>query len=512
MVTKRVLYDKGGGEKVDNTRKSGILLHPTSLHSKYGIGSLGDEAYEFVNYLVKAEQKLWQMCPLGPTGYGDSPYQCFSAFAGNHILIDLEKLNEEGLLEKEDLDNLPEFDENRVDYGKVIVEKEKLLWKAFKKFEERYGELERGKFERFCESSSEWLEDYALFMSTKAKYGGRPWCEWDEEIKLREEAAMREYKEKLAGDIKYHKFLQWKFNEQWMLLKAYANSSGVEIIGDIPIYVAFDSADAWSNSELFQFDENKNPTAVAGVPPDYFSKTGQLWGNPLFDWDKLKETDYEWWVKRIENCTKISDIVRIDHFRGFASYWSVEADEETALNGVWKKGPGSDLFYKIRKKLGELPIIAEDLGFITPDVYELKDEFAFPGMKILQFAFDSAEDSTDFYPHMYEKNCLVYTGTHDNDTVVGWYKNSKEEDVKAAEEYLNMRPGDSVNWAFIRTAWASTAMIAIAPMQDILGLGSDSRMNIPGTTQNNWQWRIKKEDLNDGVAAKLRKLTKIYMR
>lgn len=490
-------------------RSSGILLHPTSLPGKYGIGTLGREAYDFVDFLISANQKLWQVYPLGPTGYGDSPYQCFSAFAGNPYLISLDKLVDEGLLKAKDIGG-DHFSDGNIDFGKIFQHKHAVLKKAFEIFKKSASEITKEKYEIFNANNKIWLDDYALFMSLKDEFGGRPWVEWENEIKLRKPEALKKYTDKLKDSIAYNKFVQYIFFKQWYELKAYANQNYIKIIGDIPIFVAFDSSDAWSNPDIFFFDEDRKPTKVAGVPPDYFSATGQLWGNPLYNWDVIKATGYKWWIDRVKlNCEAV-DIVRIDHFRGFAGYWAVPADEKTAINGKWESGPGKDLFAAIEKALGTLPIIAEDLGVITPDVEDLRDSFNFPGMKILQFAFDSEEES-DYLPHNYPQNSVVYTGTHDNDTIVGWYAKAKKSDQEYAKEYLNSN-GKDVAWDFIRGAWSSAADIAIIPLQDLLGLGSEARINTPGNASGNWQWRFKAGELTKEHAVKLKKLTKIYHR
>ncbi len=493
-------------------RNSGILLHPTSLPGSFGIGSLGKEAYKFVDFLIESGQKLWQVYPLGPTGFGDSPYQCFSAFAGNPLLISLEKLVSHNLLSRTDLETEDVFDDTSVDYGKVINFKIPILKLAFDNFKRKGSKVEKIKFTNFCEENAIWLKDYALFMSVKAHFGGKPWVEWDYDIKMRNPDAISRYEDLLSYSIEFQKFIQFLFFRQWGELKAYANQNSVKIVGDIPIFVAFDSADSWANPEIFLFDEDRKPVKVAGVPPDYFSATGQLWGNPLYNWEKLREDDFAWWIKRIQANLKISDIIRIDHFRGFAAYWAVPSEETTAINGEWVHAPGKELFEAIEKELGILPIIAEDLGDITPDVYELRDYFNFPGMKILQFAFDSGEEN-DYLPHTYPQNCVVYTGTHDNDTVLGWYQNASEEDKKWVREYLSVTGNKkTINWDFIRAAWASTANIAITPLQDILGLDSSARINTPGKPDGNWQWRFKSRDVNARLAEKLYKLTKTYYR
>lgn len=493
-------------------RNSGILLHPTSLPGAFGIGTLGKEAFKFVDFLIEAGQKLWQVYPLGPTGFGDSPYQCFSAFAGNPLLINLENLVSEGLLSKKDLETNQEFDDNLVDYGKVITFKMPVLKIAFDNFKKKAAKIDKIRFENFCEENKEWLNDYTLFMSIKGHFGGKAWVEWEHDIKFRKKEAIEHYTNLLSYNVEFQKFTQYLFFKQWGELKAYANQNSIKIVGDIPIFVAFDSSDAWANPDIFLFDESRNPVKVAGVPPDYFSATGQLWGNPLYNWDKLEEEHFEWWVKRIKANLKVSDIIRIDHFRGFAAYWAVPFGESTAINGEWVPAPGKKLFEAIEKSLGVLPIIAEDLGDITPDVLELRDSFNFPGMKILQFAFDSGEEN-DYLPHTYPQNCIVYTGTHDNDTLVGWYTKASEKDKKWVQEYLNITGNEkTISWDFIRAAWASTAVIAIAPLQDVLGLGSEARINTPGLAAGNWQWRFNPKDINSRLAEKLYKLTKTYYR
>jgi 4-alpha-glucanotransferase len=497
--------------KIKFKRKSGILLHPTSLPGEYGIGSLGEEAYEFIDFLILSKQKLWQILPLGPTGYGDSPYQCYSAFAGNPLLISLKKLREEGLLTADDLKTSENFEEECVDYGQVINFKLPLLEKAFNEFFSSLNKVDKKKFRRFCRNNKDWLDDYSLFMALKEYFAGKPWFEWEERIKLREQEAINSYKEELKNRIRFRKFIQYIFFKQWKELKAYANQNCIKIIGDIPIFVAADSADVWANPDLFDLDENGQPVNVAGVPPDYFSKTGQLWGNPLYDWDKLKESNYQWWLDRFKLMFELVDIVRLDHFRGFEDYWSVPSGEKTAINGEWKQGPGKDFFKKIEDELGKLPIIAEDLGMITSEVKELRDYFELPGMKILQFAFDPEEES-DYLPHNYKKNSVVYTGTHDNDTTLGWYQKLDSETRKYLFEYLNVENDDNICWDLLRIAWSSVAVFAIVPLQDILELGSEARMNIPGQVGGNWQWRYRKEMLSENIIEKVKKLTRIYCR
>lgn len=484
-------------------RSSGILLHPTSLPGKYGIGELGEEAYRFVDFLIASGQQLWQILPLGHTGYGDSPYQCFSTFAGNPLLISLDKLCKEGLLSKEDLNLKEPFDVEKVDYGRVIDFKYPLLRKAYSNY--------KGKeLEAFCAEHKSWLYDYAMFMALKNHFKGRPWPEWDEDIKLRKPEALKKYGQQLATDIGFYQFLQYEFFKQWHELRAYANSKNIKIIGDVPIYVAMDSSDAWSSPSAFLFDEKMNPTKVAGVPPDYFSKTGQLWGNPLYNWEALKKTGYKWWIERVKATQELVDIIRIDHFRGFAGYWAVPYGETTAIKGKWETGPGKDLFNTIKNELGELPILAEDLGFITQDVHDLRDAFNFPSMKILQFGFDSKEGSP-YVPHLFNINSVAYTGTHDNDTVLGWFEKASTEDKQYFLDYTNS-DGKNVSWDFLRLAWASVSLIALAPLQDVLSLGSEARMNTPSVASGNWQWRFKWEQITSELTDKLNKLTVIYQR
>ena len=491
-------------------RSSGILLHPTSLPVKFGLGSLGKEAFDFVDFLIITKQKLWQVLPLGPTSYADSPYQSFSSFAGNHMLIDPDKLVENGLLNKSDLDVKTSLKEDKVNYGKAIKLKETLFRKAYKNFVDSYYGVEKAKFEIFCERNKLWLEEYALFMALKKNFNGKPWNEWDLDIKMREFPALKGYREKLSEEINYHRFLQFIFFKQWYELKSYANINNIKIIGDIQIFVAYDSCDTWADPEIFFLDEGRNPTKIAGVPPDYFSSTGQLWGNPLYNWEKLKAQDYKWWIRRLAATIELVDLVRIDHFRGFAAYWAIPYGSKDAINGVWEKGPGEDLFNAIRTELGQLPIIAEDLGFVTPDVEKLRDTFNFPGMKIIQFGFDSTEGSP-YIPHLFPINCVAYTGTHDNDTIVGWYEKAKSQDKDYVKEYLNTDAKD-IAWDLIRLTLASTAIMVVIPLQDILSLGSEARMNIPGIACGNWQWRYKKDQLNGDVKQKLTRLTGIYKR
>lgn len=491
-------------------RASGVLLHPTSLPGKYGIGSLGKCAFNFIDFLVKAKQQYWQILPLGPTGYGDSPYQCFSAHAGNPNLIDLDLLVKSRYIDAEDLAEYPHFDDGPVRYGDVQNARFPLLKKAYKSFTMYADNQEKLAYRNFIKDQAKWINDYSLFMAIKANRGQRPWLEWEPGLKSREPETLKAIQTLLHEEADFHKFMQFIFFRQWMAVKDYAHKHKVRIIGDIPLYIALDSADAWANPEYFEFDAQLNPIRVGGVPPDYFSETGQLWGNPLFNWEKMKSTGYSWWVDRIKTSLYLYDIIRIDHFRGFAAYWAVPYGEATAMNGKWVTAPGKDFFEFLRNEMGTLPIIAEDLGVITPDVEELRDGFGFPGMKILEFAFDSSE-ANDYIPHNYVKNCIVYTGTHDNDTVIGWFRSAGSSDKKQVLDYLN-RNENEIHWSFIRLAWASVAYTAIVPMQDLLGLDTTSRMNLPGTTTNNWVWRAKSSDFSDELAGQLAHVTALFGR
>ena len=481
-------------------RSSGILLHITSLHGKYGIGDLGEEAYNFIDFLSAAKQKLWQILPTGPTGYGDSPYQTFSAFAGNPLFIDLDNLVERTLLLPEDLITNLQFDNIKVEYEKVRKFKENKLKIAFTNFD-----FANTKFTDFITEESWWLDDFALFVSLKEHFNGKAWNEWDQEIKLHQQEAVNYYCKHLNKQVNYHKFCQFIFFEQWEKLKKYTNDKSIMIIGDIPIFISADSSDAWSNSQLFQFDKNNVPIKVAGVPPDYFSETGQLWGNPLYNWKVLEKQNFAWWIQRFKAMNKQVDIMRVDHFRGFESYWAVPAGENTAVNGEWEKAPGEKLFGAVLDELGEIPIIAEDLGIITKDVEKLRDKFDFPGMKILQFAFDS-DLKNDYLPHNFNKNCVVYTGTHDNETTLGWFKNSSVERKDFLKAYLQKEEID-ICWVMLELAWKSDANIAVAPLQDFLCLDNTARMNTPGNPDGNWQWRVEQKQLSSDLAQKIKALT-----
>lgn len=494
-------------------RQNGILLPISALPSPYGIGCFSKEAYNFIDQLKEAGQTLWQILPLGPTSYGDSPYQSFSTFAGNPYFIDLKTLTEEGLLTKELCDSTDFGGQNNIiNYGKLYQTRFQILRKAYHIALQK-NIIQTKEYLHFLKHTSAWISNYALFMALKDHFHGKSWEHWDQDIRLREPKALARYQRLLADDIGFYQFLQYQFYKQWQSLKLYANQNGIRIIGDIPIYVAFDSADTWSDPALFQLDEDHLPSAVAGCPPDGFSATGQLWGNPLYNWSYHQSTGYTWWIERIRHCFQVYDLLRIDHFRGFDEYYSIPYGEQTAVNGTWEMGPGMKLFQAIKQKLGELPIIAEDLGFLTESVRKLLNESGYPGMKVLQFAFDSREES-DYLPHNYQKNCVVYTGTHDNDTLKGWYQNISPNDKKMALRYLNNWNSDEkqIHWDYICLAMRSVADTCIIPMQDLLGLGSEARINIPSTLGGNWVWRMEKGSFTPKIAKKLRQLTKLYGR
>lgn len=490
-------------------RSSGILLHPTSLPGRYGIGDLGDEAHRFVDFLVSAKQRLWQVLPLGPTGYGDSPYQCFSAFAGNPLLISPDKLREDGLLTDDDLRRAPDFPADRVDYGEVISYKRDLLERAARRFQSGVDGSLRAAFDAFCRDQAYWLEDFALFMALKEAHGGAVWNTWPRDIAKRQIRAVRRWREELAQAVLAQKVAHFLFFRQWAALKQYANGRGVRIIGDIPIFVAHDSADVWAHRDLFFLDEGGQPTVVAGVPPDLFSDTGQLWGNPLYRWKAIARRDYAWWIDRFRATLVQVDIVRLDHFIGFTRYWEVPASEDTAINGRWVAGPGAALFQAVERALGKMPIIAEDLGVVTPQVEALRDRFEFPGMKTLQFAF--TDPRNPFLPHAYTQNYVVYTGTHDNDTSTGWFKSAPPHEREFAQRYL-ARNGEDFAWDLIRVAMSSVADTVIIPLPDVMSLGSEARMNYPGRPAGNWGWRFTWEMLEDRYRDRLREMTELYGR
>lgn len=495
----------------NNTRKQGVLLPVFSLPSKYGIGTFGKESYEFVDFLKKAGQKLWQILPLGPTGYGASPYQSFSTFAGNPYLIDLDMLIEEGYLTKAECEKADFGDhENYIDYEKMYDARFPLLKAAWERAVKKGLETKK-EYVEFLKKSSFWLDDYALYMALKDYFPGKCYIDWEEDIRLRKPLALASYRRQLEDEIRFYKFQQFIFAKQWRELKLYANKAGIEIVGDIPIYVAFDSADTWSHPELFQLDEKGMPKGVAGCPPDAFSETGQLWGNPLYDWEYHKTTSFKWWMQRIAYCYELYDIVRIDHFRGFDEYWFVPYGDKTAQYGHWEAGPGFELFETMKRKMGKKKVIAEDLGFLTDSVLKLVKDTGFPGMKILQFAFDGGAESM-YLPHNYERNCVVYTGTHDNETTPGWIANRSEQGKEFLKAYLNRDEEKDLNWEMIRLAVSSVADTAIIPMQDYLGYGNEARINTPSTLGDNWKWRMSKGVLSDELAKKIRRLTELYGR
>lgn len=491
-------------------RGSGILLPVTSIPSKYGIGCFSKEAYEFVDFLASAGQKYWQVLPMGPTGYGDSPYQSFSTFAGNPYFVDVEEFIEKKWISRKDCESRDWGDDpENVDYEKVYKNRFKILKKAFLK--SRISEDKE--FIKFTKENKFWLDDYALFMALKENFKGKSFMYWPDEIRKHSKSAIKKYAEdpKYSDELMCYKFIQYFFYKQWFELKDYANEKGIKIIGDIPLYVAYDSADTWSNPELFQLDDNNDPIGVAGCPPDYFSATGQLWGNPLYDWDYHKKSGYAWWIARLKMCFSLYDVVRIDHFRGFESYYNIPYGDATAEFGHWEKGPGYDFFAAVKKALGKKEIIAEDLGYLTPAVFKLVDKTGFPGMKVLQFAFDCNEEN-NYLPHNYNKNCVVYTGTHDNDTSIGWYESAGAKDKKFARDYMGIKSAKNFNYSLIRHAMMSVADTAIIPMQDYLGLGSSARINTPSTLGGNWCWRMKPDAYTKNLAETIKEMTVLYGR
>lgn len=502
-------------------RASGILLHPTSLPGPHGIGDLGDEAYRFADFLGASGQSLWQVLPLGPTGYGDSPYACYSAFAGNTLLISPERLFKENLISETDLAALPPLPEQTVDFSTAHQRKDAILGAAFANYQRASNVEFSNEFETFAEQNAAWLDDYALFRALKTAHEGKPWYEWELSLVQRVPAALARAKTELHERIEEQKFSQFIFFKQWSELKSYCHSRGIKIIGDIPIFVAHDSADAWTHPEQFKLNADGSPIVVAGVPPDYFSETGQYWGNPLFNWEHMLADGFKWWIERVRSALQTVDIARIDHFRGFAACWEIPGGDKTAERGRWVEAPGRELFNVIRAALGELPIIAEDLGVITPDVEKLRDDFGLPGMRILQFAFSSDTKNIDL-PHNYHQNVVVYTGTHDNDTTVGWFNSVAgqgstrtarqiECERRFCTKYLKTE-GEEIHWDFIRAVLASVANTAIIPMQDLLGLGSEARMNLPNSTAGNWLWRFRSSDLSEALSTRLRALTDLYGR
>jgi 4-alpha-glucanotransferase len=509
---------------VNSARASGILLHPTSLPGPYGIGDLGHEAYRFVDFLQQTGQSLWQILPVAPTGHGASPYAAFSAFAGNPLLLSPDLLVAEGLLGADDLQDLPAFPTDMINYDAVTAWKMALLRRSYNRFKEGGSASDRDALASFERENADWLEDYALFMAVKAAHGGGSWHDWKKEIALRRPVGLRRWRAQVADDVSFQKYIQYLFFAQWLALKRYANAHGVQIVGDIPIFVAYDSADVWAHPDLFFLDAQGRPTVVAGVPPDYFSATGQYWGNALYRWGVMARDGYAWWVERFRNAFRLYDMVRLDHFRGFAAYWEVPVNaEQTAANGRWVTGPGLPLFAAVRDALGERPIIAEDLGLITPDVVALREALGLPGMRVLQFAFGDEADATNSYlPHNVDRNAVVYTGTHDNDTTLGWYRAASAQMRTNIKDYLDIEErGDTedadamgrvVTRKMVRAAFASVANIAIVPLQDLLELGTAARMNLPGRPDGNWQWRYRSGALTDELGARLRAMAILFAR
>ena len=490
-------------------RSSGVLLHPTSLPGRFGIGELGAEAYAFVDFLAAAGQSWWQVLPLGPAGYGNSPYSAYSAFAGNPLMICLERLVEAGDLELADIAGVV-MAEGEAHFGFVQGFKERLLRKAARSFSANATTQRRDAFDTFCTEQAHWLDDHAIFQALRRHFKEAPWNKWPEPIRCRTQDALHQWGSELAEAIRYHKYVQFIFFEQWQILKDYANHRGIGIIGDIPIFVAYDSADVWANHQLFLLDEERLPTVVAGVPPDYFSETGQRWGNPLYRWERMAENGFSWWLDRFRANLRLADLVRIDHFRGFEACWTIEASEPTAIHGRWEKVPGEFLFHRLQQELGnELPLIAEDLGVITPEVEKLRDDFGLPGMKILQFAFGDADNP--YLPHNLTRDCVVYTGTHDNNTTLGWWNSLFKSERSRVRDYLG-HSGRDMPWDLIRLALGSVGRVCILPMQDLLELGADARMNTPGQAAGNWSWRYRPEELKPEIAERLARLTATYGR
>jgi len=510
---------------IETPRSSGILLHPTSLHGRNGIGELGAEAFEFIDFLYAAGQKLWQVLPLNPTGYGDSPYQCFSAFAGNPLLISLDRLAESGVLDRAEFQRDAAFCDCQVDFGRVIPYKFARLRAAAEAFLRDACAAQISELEAFREAQQRWLPDFVLFMAAKEAHGGAAWTEWDPALAARDPEAIEYWRQRLSRQIAYHEYWQFEFFRQWRAIQKRCAERGIRIMGDAPTYVAHDSADVWANQNLFFLDDTGRPVKVAGVPPDYFSATGQLWGNPIYRWDLMRETGYQWWIDRLRAIFSLFDIIRLDHFRGFEAYWEIPASEPTAVNGRWVKGPGRELFLALQNALGRLPVVAENLGVITPEVEALRKEFGFSGMAIAQFAFSKDAQAPTFRPHNYVRELVAYTGGHDNDTVMGWWRagigdstRTEAELVKEkndAAAYFGVPRGQldrEVNWIFIRAIYGSVANTVLVPMQDVLGLGSEARMNLPGSMGRNWKWRMQPGSLMPELAARLREFTEIYER
>ena len=491
-------------------RSSGILLHPTSLPGRYGLGDLGEYAFRFVDYLVETGQSAWQILPLGPTSYGDSPYQCLSAFAGNTNLISIDKLVESGWLTADDVADVPDFPTHTVDYGPVIEYHNDMLDKAYEGFKQNVTPEQQQSYDDWFEQNTYWLEDWGLYIALKESYDGKAWVEWEKEHALSDPNALKKARTDLAERINAHYFRQWVFHQHWYAIKDYANTRGIRLIGDIPIFVAHDSSDVWANRDRFFLDEKGNPTVVAGVPPDYFSPTGQRWGNPLYRWDVMEKQGYSWWISRMQATLGLVDLVRIDHFRAFEDYWEIPADEPTAVKGKWIKGPNVKFFAVLEEALGELPIIAEDLGDITEAVINMRDKLGLPGMKVIQFAW--GDPKNPFLPHNHITNCVVYTGTHDNNTTFGWYsEEASDHNRNFIADYLG-HPVTEPHWTFIRMAMRSPAHTCVTPMQDILGYGSDTRMNTPGKQGGNWAWRFTADKFDDPAKERLAHLTWLYRR
>jgi 4-alpha-glucanotransferase len=496
-------------EKPKSARSAGVLLHPTSLPGPYGIGDLGPAAYAWVDALARARQTWWQVLPVGPTGYGDSPYQSTSTFAGNPLLISPDVLAQEGLL-RAPQNEVPQFPVDHVDYPAATAWKLRQLSRAWEAFKGGAAPSLRGPFEEFQRREASWLDDFALFLSLKEVHGGRAWTDWPAEQVRRQPEALAEARRRVGEAHSLHKFTQFLFFRQWQALKKYAYDKGIRLIGDIPIFAAPDSADVWANPHLFQLDDQRRPRVVAGVPPDYFSRTGQLWGNPLYDWDAARATHYSWWIARLKAALALVDLVRLDHFRGFEAYWEIPAGRPTAEVGRWVKAPGADFLQTARAALGDLPLIAEDLGLITPEVEALRDQFGLPGMRILQFAF--SDPKNPYLPHNFAPRTVVYTGTHDNDTTLGWFRSASQQERDCLRRYLPLTNEGNAAWDLVRLAWGSVADYAVAPLQDLLGLGTEARMNLPGRPEGNWRWRFRADMLAPWVLDRLAELTDLYNR
>ncbi len=507
---------------MDFPRSSGILLHPTSLPGPYGIGELGAEAHRFADFLKEAGQRVWQLLPLGPTGYGDSPYQCFSAFAGNPLLLSLDTLVQRGYLSRQDLETCPKLPRETVDFGTLIEWKTPLLRKAAARFHSDASAADGEAFDAFCKRHAPWLDEFALFMALKETHDHVMWTLWEPELALRDPAALDKARRDLHEQIECHKFIQFEFDRQWSELKAHCARNRIRIMGDVPIYVAQDSSDVWAAPGMFDLEADGTPRVIAGVPPDYFSATGQCWGNPIYHWDLHAKTGFHWWIARFRRAFEMLDMIRLDHFRGFEAYYEIPGTETTAVNGRWVKGPGAALFEAVEGELGSLPILAENLGVITPEVEALRNRFGFPGMAILQFAFGNDPQAPDFKPHNYSRHLVAYTGTHDNDTVVGWWTSTGaadstrtiddvEKEMEFARRYLDT-DGAEIHWVMIRTLMASVADTVIFPLQDVLGIGGEGRMNLPGTSSGNWRWRYRAQELTPEVGTRLREMVQTYDR